>query len=103
MVNAFTMWQPGSVTVTRGADNIGTYSKTPVSFRKWCKSCGGHLFSEHPPLKLTDVPAAMLPALRFQPGVHVNYQETVQRMRDGLPKLRDFPKQLGGSGQAVPE
>jgi hypothetical protein len=24
-------------------------------------------------------------------------------MRDGLPKLRDFPAELGGSGQAVPE
>jgi hypothetical protein len=24
-------------------------------------------------------------------------------MRDGLPKLKDFPAELGGSGQAVPE
>jgi len=24
-------------------------------------------------------------------------------MRDGLPKLRDFPAEMGGSGQAVPE
>jgi hypothetical protein len=29
--------------------------------------------------------------------------ETVLRMRDGLPKLRDFPAELGGSGQAVAE
>jgi hypothetical protein len=45
----------------------------------------------------------MLPALKFTPGVHVNYQETVLRMRDGLPKLKDFPKQFGGSGEALPE
>jgi hypothetical protein len=24
-------------------------------------------------------------------------------MRDGLPKLRDFPKEIGGSGEAIPE
>jgi hypothetical protein len=102
-VNAFTLWQPNAIRVTRGADNIGTYNKTPVSYRKWCKTCGGHLFTEHPPLKLTDVYAAMLPQLEFQPAVHVNYQEAVVRIRDGLPKLRDFPKEMGGSGESVPE
>jgi len=102
-VNAFTLWQPGAVKVTRGAEHIGTYNKTPVSYRKWCKQCGGHLFTEHPPLKLTDVFAAMIPQLKFQPGVHVNYQESVLRMKDGLPKFRDFPKEFGGSGEMVPE
>ena len=71
--------------------------------RKWCKQCGGHLFGEHPGLKLVDVFAAMIPTLKFQPGVHVNYQETVLRMHDGLPKLRDFPKEFGGSGEMLPE
>ncbi|MCP6695535.1 GFA family protein [Pseudomonas donghuensis] len=41
-VNAFTLWRPEAVQVTRGADNIGTYNKTPQSFRKWCKTCGAH-------------------------------------------------------------
>jgi len=27
----------------------------------------------------------------------------VLRMKDGLPKLKDFPAEFGGSGQAVPE
>jgi len=39
----------------------------------------------------------------FIPGVHVNYAETVLPMRDGLPKLRDFPAEFGGSGEAVME
>jgi hypothetical protein len=26
-----------------------------------------------------------------------------QPMRDGLPKLKDFPKEFGGSGEAVAE
>ena len=86
-----------------GAENIGTYNKTPVSSRKWCKTCGGHLFTEHPPLNLTDVYAAMLPQLKFQPALHVNYQETVLRIKDGLPKMKDFPKEFGGSGESLPE
>ena len=102
-VNAFTLWQPTAVKVTRGADNIGTYNKTPVSYRKWCKTCGGHLFAEHPPLQLTDVFSAMIPQLKFQPALHVNYQETVLRVKDGLPKLKDFPTEFGGSGVSLPE
>ena len=33
----------------------------------------------------------------------VNYAETVLRMQDGLPKLKDFPAELGGSGAGVAE
>lgn len=102
-VNAFTLWQPGAVKVTQGADNIGTYHKTENSYRKWCKTCGGHLFTDHPPFGLIDVYAATIPDLAFQPGVHVNYAETRLPMKDGLPKLKDFPKELGGSGIGVPE
>ena len=102
-VNAFTLWGTAALRVTRGAEHIGTYNKSPMTNRKWCKQCGGHLFGEHPGLKLVDVFAAMIPTLQFQPGVHVNYQETVLRMRDGLPKLRDFPKEFGGSGEMLPE
>src|SRR4051794_2233378 len=47
-VNAFTLWAPTAVTVTRGADKVGSYSKTDRSVRKWCTACGGHLFTEHP-------------------------------------------------------
>ncbi len=34
----------------------------------------------------------------FTPGVHVNYAETVLPMRDGLPKLKDFPFRVGRLG-----
>ena len=102
-VNAFTLWPPQSVRITRGADNIGTYHKTEQSYRKWCKTCGGHIMTEHPGLGLTDVYAAVIPDLPFQPALHVNYGESVLRMRDGLPKIKDFPKQFGGSGIELPE
>jgi hypothetical protein len=102
-VNAFTLWKPEDVKVTKGADNLGVFHKTERSYRKWCKSCGGHLFTDHPEWKLVDVYAATIPGLAFKPGVHVNYAQTVLPMKDGLPKLKDFPKELGGTGQAVPE
>jgi hypothetical protein len=74
-----------------------------ASERKFCTKCGGHLMTNHPGLKLVDVFAATIPTLKFQPGLHVNYSETVLRMKDGLPKLKDFPKEFGGSGQTVAE
>ncbi len=102
-VNAFSLWPPSALTVTQGADQIGTYNKTPVSYRKWCTQCGGHLFTDHPTMGLVDVYAAMLPKLAFQPGVHVHYQESVLRIADGLPKFKDMPSEMGGSGVTLPE
>jgi hypothetical protein len=102
-VNAFTLWKPEAVTITKGADKVGAFNKTPNSVRKWCKTCGGHLLTEHPQWGLVDVYAAVLADLSFTPGVHVNYADTVLRMKDGLPKQKDFPKELGGSGTVVPE
>jgi len=61
------------------------------------------LMTNHPPIGLVDVFVSTIPALEFTPGVHVNYAESVLPMRDGLPKLKDFPAELGGSGQMVPE
>ena len=102
-VNAFTLWQPQNVQVTRGADQLGRFAKTATSDRQFCKKCGGHVMTDHPTFGLIDVYAATIPSLPFAPGVHVNYAETVLPMKDGLPKLRDFPAELGGSGEAVPE
>jgi len=102
-VNAFTLWKPEAVQVTQGAESIGTYNKTPNSYRKWCKTCGGHIFTEHPGMALTDVYAATIPEFPYHAGVHVNYQEAVLRINDGLPKLKDLPKEMGGSGISVAE
>ena len=102
-INAFTLWKPEHVKVTKGADSLSGFKKTPGSDRQFCTACGGHLMTDHPLWQLTDVFAATIPGVTFAPGVHVNYAETVLPMKDGLPKLRDFPKELGGSGQAVPE
>jgi hypothetical protein len=57
----------------------------------------------HPTLGLIDVFSATLPTLIFTPGVHVNYAETVLPMKDGLPKLKDFPTAFGGTGETMEE
>ena len=102
-VNAFTLWAPDAVKVTAGADSLATYQQSELSQRQYCAKCGGHLMTNHPGLGLIDVFAATLPTLAFVPGVHINYAETVLPMKDGLPKLKDFPAEFGGSGEAIPE
>jgi hypothetical protein len=102
-VNAFTLWKPEAVMITKGENHIGEYHKTERSHRKWCTLCGGHLMTLHPEWDLIDVYAATIPDFPFQPGVHVNYEQTVLPMKDGLPKLKDFPKELGGSGETIEE
>ena len=102
-VNAFTLWKPSNVTVAKGEQQIGTYNKTEMSYRKFCRMRGGHVMAAHPTFDMIDVFAAVIPDLPFQPALHVNYGEKVLAIHDGLPKLRDFPKEMGGSGEVVPE
>lgn len=102
-VNAFSLWKPEAVKVTRGADKINTFAKTERSHRKWCTVCGGHLMSDHPGMGLVDVYSALLPDLDFKPAVHVFYSEAVVSIKDGLPKMKDVPAAMGGSGETLPE
>src|SRR6476619_4245575 len=41
---------------------------------------------------LVDAYAAYIPEFPYRAAVHVNYQESRLRMRDGLPKMKDLPK-----------
>src|SRR5258707_768211 len=61
------------------------------------------LFPDPPRLGLVEFYGAPIPPLRSRPGVQVNYAERVLPMKDGLPKLKAFPAELGGSGVPVPE
>jgi hypothetical protein len=91
------------VKVTKGKEFLGTFAKNPTSERQFCTKCGGHVMTNHPTFGLIDVYAATIPTFEFKPGVHVNYAETVLPMKDGLPKMKDFPAELGGSGETLPE
>jgi hypothetical protein len=74
-----------------------------MSDRRFCTECGTIVKTDHESLGLVDVPAAIIPMMPFKAGVHLNYEETVLPMKDGLPKLRDFPAEIGGSGVTMPE
>ena len=100
---AFTIWPAADVAVTRGAEHLGGFNKVGTSDRKFCVRCGGHLFIDHPHLGVVDVRAAVLPTVRFEPKAHLNYAEAVLPMKDGLPKFRDMPAEVGGSGELVDE
>ena len=102
-VNAFTLWKPDAVRITQGAEHVGMFQKTPISQRQYCRTCGGHLLTNHPLLGLVDVYAATVPTLPFRPGLHINYAETVPPLRDGLPKFKDVPAEFGGSGEQIAE
>ena len=102
-VNAFSLWKPASVRVVQGADDVETFHRTPRSFRQWCRRCGGHLMTGHPHWDLVDVYAATIPAFPFRPALHVNYQEATLRIKDGLPKMKDLPSEMGGSGIVLTE
>ena len=40
-VNAFTLWKPEDVRVTKGAEHVATFQKTKMSQRQYCKTCAG--------------------------------------------------------------
>ena len=50
-----------------------------------------------------NVRAAVLPRTTFKPILHLHQAETVLPMKDRLPKLRNFPVEVGGSSELVPE
>ena len=100
---AFTIWPVAAVEVTRGAEHLGRFNKAGTSDRTFCARCGGHLFIDHPHLGVVDVRAAVLPTVRFEPKAHLNYAEAVLPTKDGLPKFRDMPAEIGGSGELMDE
>jgi len=102
-INAFSLWPPNAVKVTKGKDSIGTYNKTENSYRKFCKVCGGHVMSDHPGMKLVDVYVSILKDFPYKPTVHVNYESKLVSVKDGLPKFKDFPAEFGGSGDTLPD
>lgn len=101
-VTAYSLWRPENVKITGGAEHLGTFNKTAQSSRRWCKTCGGHLMTEHPKQRLVDVFPAVLPALDFRPREHIHYGEAVLHIVDSLPKHKDLPKSAGGSGVLLP-
>jgi hypothetical protein len=102
-LSAYLLWKAEDVKVTRGAEHLRGFNRTGMSDRRHCTRCGGHVLTAHPGMGLTDVRPPVLPGVAFRPTVHLNYTKALLPVRDGLPKLRDFPAHAGGSGETVPE
>lgn len=102
-VTAFTLWAPDALQFTKGEDNILSYNKTENSYRKTCKTCGGHLYTDHKPMGVVDIYPAVITGLTFEPSMHVFYDQSVLPIKDGLPKFKDLPAEAGGSGDILSE
>jgi hypothetical protein len=102
-LSAFTLWKPEQVKITKGADSLGKFRSSEMSIRRYCSKCGAHVMVDHPTLGLVDIRAGLPTAVAFKPTVHLNYEDTILRIRDGLPKLKDFPAAIGGSGETLAE
>ena len=97
------MWKPDQVKITKGNEFLGKFKSSEISDRHYCTKCGGHVMLDHPTLGLADVRLGALRNFPFKPKVHLNYAETILPMKDGLPKLKDIPAEIGGSGEKLPE
>lgn len=102
-VGAFTLWKAENVKVTKGEESLGRFPSSDFSNRRYCTKCGGRVMVDHPGIGMVDIAPATVPSLAFKPAVHLNYEETVLPMKDGLPKLKDFPSEVGGSGEKMAE
>ena len=83
-VNAFSLWAPDAVKVTAGADKLGSFAKTEASHRKFCRECGGHVYSEHPGMGLVDVYLNVGPGVRHEGSLHGLYGAGTLSVRDGV-------------------
>ena len=100
-LRGFTLWPKAAVSIVRGS--LAGFNKMGFSNRQHCTVCGGQVQIEHPTIDMIDVHASTISEFPFKPALHVNYQEHVLPVRDGLPKLRDLPAEAGGSGQVMAE
>jgi len=57
----------------------------------------------HPPLASSTSTPRPLPTLKFAPAVHIITPRRCCLCADGLPKLKDFPAEFGGSGDVIAE
>ena len=56
-IHAASLWPAASVRIAKGADELGTDTRTEASHRKVCKRCGTPVLVDHPALGMVDVPA----------------------------------------------
>jgi len=100
VVRGFTLWPKEAVSVQ---GSLSGFNKMGFSDRQHCTTCGGQVLIDHPTIGMVDVHASTLRDFPFRPTLHLKYQEHVLQVRNGLPKLRDMPAEVGGSGEPIRE
>jgi hypothetical protein len=98
-VNAVTLWKIDNVKIIKGSDFLGKFKSSDISDRRYCTKCGAHVMIDHPKLHLIDVRGAIPGTIKFKPTLHINYDETILPIKDGLPKFRDSLPKLAGPGK----
>ncbi len=93
----------GSIRITRGAEHIATFNKTPSANRKFCTKCGGHVMCEIPGDDIEEFYPDTVPDYPFTTAFHIFYASKTLPMHDGLPKFLDMPAEFGGSGETLPD
>lgn len=104
-VNAPVLWPRAKVRYTSGEDKLRRYSGSghPEGGVFSCGICNGLVGVYLPEPDLFDIFAGLISDLDFKPTVHLNYENAVLPIRDGLPKLKDMPEEWGGSGEFLAE
>lgn len=90
-----------SLTITNGKDLVETVNLTPAANRMRCKQCGTCLMNKVVALPLTSVNASCLSEFNFQSTMHLHYVNKTNPVIDGIPKYKDMPVSLGGSGEML--
>lgn len=104
-VNAPVLWSRAQVRFAAGEDTVRRYSKSGAAEGGVysCGICNGFVGVHLAGPDLFDIFAGLISDLDFKPTVHLNYENAVLRIQDGLPKMKDMPEDWGGTGAFLPE
>ena len=104
-VSAPVLWPRPKIRFVSGEDKLRRYSKNnhPEGGVLTCGVCNGLVGVYLADAGLFDIFAGLFSDLKFTPTVHLNYENAVLPIKDGLPKLKDMPADWGGSGEFMVE
>lgn len=103
-VNAPVLWSRDAVRFTAGEEAVRRHvGESGERVRYACGICNGLIGVELINAGLFDVFAGLVRDLAFTPTLHLNYENAVLPIKDGLPKFKDMPERAGGTGMLMPE
>jgi len=96
---AAALFPASSVSYRGEVKRVRVTQREDAPHRLTCPSCGTKVLNEpFPTVRCVLVP---LCATRdwFKPTMHVEWRDRLVEVADGLPRYRDYPKELGGTGE----